>query len=472
MKRKDFIKLTSLGILATPFLSYTKSIEREWYDVAIIGAGLSGLTAARMLHEGGKKIIVLEAQDRVGGRTWSQPIGQNSFIDIGGQWIGKGHERMYQLAAEAGIKTFPTYTTGKSIFRQEGENKIIKGSTPPLGLWSLLASQKMVNRFDYAASKMSLDAPWSYPDAAVMDQLSLGEWIDQTTVNQKARMLMKLAAEGELCMPAENISLLQALSAAKATGSLKQAEKVEGGALQDRMHGGAQGISKFLYEKVKGSVKLNCPVTFVNHSQEYVQVGNNDFSIRAKQLIITAPFSVVKNISFTPELPIEKQLLINSMTMGKVIKCHMVYSNPFWREEELNGSSTTLDENVELTVDNSVPGSEQGILTSLIHANRAEALLKFSAEDRKKIVLDSYVNLFGESARTPLDYHEYSFTENPWIGGAYSGHYANGIFSKYGAHIGKPTGRIHWAGTETSHLFKGFMEGAVLSGERVAREMI
>ncbi|RLJ33272.1 flavin-dependent amine oxidoreductase [Chryseobacterium sp. 7] len=270
----------------------------------------------------------------------------------------------------------------------------------------------------------------------------------------------------------KNVSLFQALVNAKATGSLKQTEKVEDGALSDRISGGAQGISNYIYNLVKDAVKLNCPVSFVTQLESYILIGNDDLSVKTKKVIVTAPLPVVKNIKFTPELPIEKQTLINSMEMGTVIKCNAIYDRPFWEETGLSGSMVCLDEIVELSVDNSVPGSDRGIITSLIHANRAKELLQLSEHERKEILLKAYANIFGEKALNPIMYIDYSFTNNPWIGGAYSGLFKNGIYSKYGKYLTKPSGNIHWAGTETSTLFKGFMEGVVLSGERVAKEIL
>jgi len=100
MQRKEFIKTALVGLASIPFFSFSKK-EDDLYDVVVIGAGLSGLNAASILAKAGKKILVLEAQDRVGGRTWTQQIGQTDFIDVGGQWIGEGHDNMYQLVAEA-----------------------------------------------------------------------------------------------------------------------------------------------------------------------------------------------------------------------------------------------------------------------------------------------------------------------------------------------------------------------------------
>ncbi len=474
MHRSTFIRNTLLGLAYLPLDSLSKKISEanELYDVVIIGAGLSGLTAARMLVKADKKVLVLEAQDRVGGRTWSQDIGQGNFIDIGGQWIGKGHQKMYQLAEEAGIKTFPTFAKGENILRNNGKNQRYKGDNPPLGLFSLLSMQKAMRKFDKRASLILPDTPWFSDKAVELDQQSVGSWIDRKISNTTARAFIKRVVEGEICLPVENVSMLQALSSAKATGSFQQAESVEDGALRDRIFGGAQSVCHFLHNQIKGSVKLNCPVTFVNQSDNHVEIGNMDFFVKTKKVIVTAPIAVVKQIKFTPALPVEKQTLISAMEMGVVIKCHAVYEKPFWRDSGLSGSSICLDEVVELSIDNSVAGCDKGIIASLIHAERAKSLLDFSAEERRNVILRSYTELFGREAMKPIMYHDYSFSNNPWIGGAYSGYFKKGIFSKYGEYISKPTGNVYWAGTETSHSFKGFMEGAVLSGERVAKEIV
>ncbi|MCB9081247.1 MAG: FAD-dependent oxidoreductase [Lewinellaceae bacterium] len=474
MQRKEFIKLSGLGLLSLPFHSFglIGSSNEAIADVAIVGAGLSGLTAARELAKAGKKVIILEALDRVGGRTWSQPISQDAFIDVGGQWIGTGHDSMYKLAAEAGISTFPTYASGMDLWQQKGKVKAYRGDTPPMGLFALLSANSNMNRFDRLATSIDPTQPWGAEQAVFMDKLSLGEWIDQHVHNAKARMLIKRVAEGELCFSTYEVSLLQALSSARATGSLKQAESVTDGALKDRLQGGAQAISNYLYQQLKSSVKLNCPVTVVEQTQEGVKLGNPSFAITASKVIITAPLPTVKNIQFTPALPAEKRILIDNMKMGTVLKCHAVYEEPFWRKEGLSGNSFSLDEVVELTVDNSCPQSPFGILASLIHADRAEYLLGLTPEDRKQKILAAYATRFGSRARNPLYFHDYSFTTNAWIGGAYTGFFAAGIYSQFGPFLQKPTGNIHWAGTETSVHYKGFMEGAVRSGYRVAEEIL
>ena len=444
--------------------------ESPVYDIVIIGAGLSGLTAARRLVESGKKVLVLEAQDRVGGRTWSQPIGNGSFIDLGAQYIGKGHDSMYKLVSESGLKTFSTFTNGNKILRINGKNSVFNGTMPLIKESTLL--EKAFNDIDKKSSSINTKYPWLSDNALELDQISIGSWINEHISNKKVRQFIKVLVEGEICKNVEKVSLFQVLSGIKASGSFVKGFTSEDGALRDRIFGGAQGVSHFLYQCIHTCVRLNCPVTFVTVKKNHIRVGNSGFHVKTKKVIVTIPLPVVKNIKFTPELPIEKQILIHSMEMGTVIKCHAVYPNPFWRDSGLNGGSICLDEVIEQSVDNSVPGSSYGILTSFITADRAKYLLKLSDLDRKNIILMSYANLFGENALYPIMYQDYSFTNNTWIGGCYSGFFTNGIYSTYGKHLVEPSGHIHWAGTETSHLFTGYMEGAVLSGERVAKEIL
>jgi len=100
-------------------------------DVVIVGAGLAGLSAARALADAGARVVVLEARDRVGGRTLGRDIG-GRVLDLGGQWIGPGQDRLEKLARELGVQTFPTYHKGKKILYRNGKLSHYSGTIPSL----------------------------------------------------------------------------------------------------------------------------------------------------------------------------------------------------------------------------------------------------------------------------------------------------------------------------------------------------
>ena len=145
-------------------------------DVVIVGAGLAGLTAARLLCRAGRSVIVLEARDRVGGRTWSQPFGDAVF-DVGGQWLGPTQTRMHALVEEFGLQTHPTHATGRQVLELGGRRSTYAGTIPKLGLWTLIRLQLGIHRIERLVKTISADAPWSAPKAALWDSMTAEEWL-------------------------------------------------------------------------------------------------------------------------------------------------------------------------------------------------------------------------------------------------------------------------------------------------------
>src|SRR3712207_152305 len=99
-------------------------------DVVVVGAGLAGLAAARSLVAAGQDVVVLEARDRVGGRTLNHDIGDGKVVEVGGQWVGPTQFRLLELAEELGVETFPTYTEGQSSIEWKGEVSRYTGLIP------------------------------------------------------------------------------------------------------------------------------------------------------------------------------------------------------------------------------------------------------------------------------------------------------------------------------------------------------
>ena len=134
-------------------------------EVVVVGAGLAGLVAARELVAGGREVLVVEARDRVGGRTLNEPIGDGKVVEVGGQWIGPGQDHLAALAEDLGVETFPTHSEGENLIEHDGRLRRYRGTIPKLSPLILLDVERAQRRLNRMARKVSLESPWESPDA-------------------------------------------------------------------------------------------------------------------------------------------------------------------------------------------------------------------------------------------------------------------------------------------------------------------
>jgi monoamine oxidase len=147
------------------------------------------------------------------------------------------------------------------------------------------------------------------------------------------------------------------------------------------------------------------------------------------------------------------------------------YERPFWREDGLSGQAGSAVHTLAITFDNSPADGSCGVLLGFLEGGHARGAARLEAAARRELVLDGFATYFGERAREPLEYVEQDWAGEEWIRGGYGAHFAPGTWTDYGYLLREPEGRIHWAGSETSAVWNGYMDGAVRSGERVAAEI-
>jgi monoamine oxidase len=221
-----------------------------------------------------------------------------------------------------------------------------------------------------------------------------------------------------------------------------------------------------------GRVMLNQPVREIIQTRGGVRAITDHLSVSAKHVVVTGPPSITALIRYEPQLPSLRAQLTQRFPQGSVIKVEAVYDKPFWRDHGLTGQAVSLTGPVKVTFDNSPPDGTPGVMLGFIEGQAARQYGEMTKASRHAAVIDNFVTYFGAQARQPRTVIEMNWSSEAWTRGCYVGYTPPGVLLDYGAAIRAPVGRIHWAGAETSDYWNGYMDGAVRSGERAAREVL
>jgi monoamine oxidase len=441
-------------------------------DVAVVGAGLAGLTAARRLAAGGVSVLVVEARDRVGGRVVGHTLG-GTVVEMGGQWVGPRQSEILALIDELDLETFPTYDRGDALTVLDGTITRYHDDSLGLPVSALPEIGRVQAELEGLAATVPLSAPWLAPDADVLDRRTFEDWLAATTTDPLALRFFRFVALGMFTAESWDLSLLHALFELHSNGMIDNMFATTGGNQEQRVVGGAQRICERLVEELRpDAVRLGAPVHALTQDGKGVTVHHAGGRLAARHVIVTLPPMLAGRLRYDPALPASRDALTQRMPMGSVIKAQAAYATPFWRDDGLNGESFNLDEPVAATYDNSPPDGACGVLLAFIAADHAVRANRQPRERRRKAVLEALARLFGPSAAEPLDYAEKDWTEEQFTRGCYGGRLGVGAWTRYGRALTEAVGRIHWAGSETADVSSGYMDGAVRSGRRAAEEVL
>lgn len=441
-------------------------------DVAVVGAGLAGLTAARRLRAAGRDVVVLEARDRVGGRTVNEPIGDGKVVELGGQWVGPTQHRMLALMSELGVETFPTHGVGQSLFERRGRVRRYGGTIPKLSPLALVDSAVALLRLNRMAARVPLEAPWEARRADRWDAQSFATWMRRNVPTAGARDLLRLAIEGVWAVEPRDLSLLHVLFYIRSAGSIETLLDTEGGAQQDRVVGGTQIVSERMAAELGDAVVLDAPVRSITHGDDVVEARGEGVEVRARAAIVAMPPTLAGRITYSPALPAIRDGLCQRMAQGSVVKCMAIYERPFWRENGLSGQAVSVDGPVSVVFDNSPPDGAPGVLLAFLEGEAARRGARLSIDERRAQVTGCLARLFGPEAARPERYVDRAWANDEWARGCYGGFMPTGAWTEHGSALREPIGPLHWAGAETARVWNGYMDGAVSSGERAAAEVV
>eukprot|EP00127_Corallochytrium_limacisporum_P007333 Clim_evm20s247 gene=Clim_evmTU20s247 len=509
-------------------------------DVAIIGGGLSGLSAAQLLKDSNvDNLVVIEARDRVGGRTkcglakipvpgvktstdLKESDAREVYFDAGAGYVGPLQDRILRQAKRFGIDTRHVYIKGQNLLALPGSrNSTFSGGIPGLNPLGLIDINYFICKSNALASEIETLDPNRHPRAAEWDRITMEEWKNSEMLSADAKALVDVLIRTLFCVEPCEISLLQWLWYVSSGDCVERLTETERGAQERKFRGGSYRISEALADSIgRDKILLNSPVHHVTingmdgSSSEHLRpvgtprdnvsdsgsmesaedlgsaqgqkssaAGADKFSveltlkdgrmIKAKRVIFALPPSMLSKMTFSPPLPANRNQLRHRQPLGSIIKTHMYYSEPWWRDLGLSGLTICPEGPIQVSFDDCREEEDVYCLMGFVVANDAREVAAMTVMQREEHLKKHYAKVFGnDKALVNVGYGENDWSSEEWSAGCYTGVFAAGQMKNFFDIMRQPLGPCHFAGTETAKMWAGYMDGAVESGERAAQEVM
>ena len=438
----------------------------ESTEVAIIGAGISGLAAARRLTASGRDVRVLEASTRVGGRLLSHELDDGTVFDLGGQWLASPE---HMPLVNALIDDF-----GLTRFVQRDDALLDYTAQPFAEMPRIMNAewQWFMAKVDELTQSIDTVVPSRSPNADHLDSVSLEEWKQSNLDSELLKRIFDQMIRTEYTLEPKDVSMLYFLYALKINGGIRTMLDVgDQGAQNLRVVEGMAALCDRIADELGEKVVLGAQVYDIVQREDGIRVIGDSIMVEADRVIVALPPNQIQRIDFDPMLPRRRTWLLQRLEMGAVIKCFAVYEKPFWRGRTV----APLDPDT-LVIDHALDASsvDDGhyALVAFIGGDDAVAWSDHPDDERRAVVLDNLAQVFGEEARTPLAYFDHDWLLEPTIGGGYSCYAPPGVMTAGYENLSTPIGFLHWAGTEMATVHQGYVEGSLHSAYRACDEVL
>ncbi|MEU8657408.1 flavin monoamine oxidase family protein [Actinoplanes philippinensis] len=445
-------------------------------DVVVVGAGVTGLTVANRLHAAGRRVVVLEARDRVGGRLLTEDH-EGVRLEVGGQWVSPDQTALLALIDELGLEMYSRYRAGASIYiGRDGVRRTFEGEKFPVSAGTAAEVERLVKEMDRLAAQMDPLEPWEHPDAEELDRISFAAWLAGQTDDPEARDNVGLyVGPAMLTKPAHSFSALSAVLMAASAGGFSHLVDADF-ILDRRVVGGLQRVPLALAARLPdGAVHLDEAVTKVEWTDGGATVFTGRGSYHGRHVVLAVPPTLVSRVQYVPALPPVQAQMRQHISFGLVIKLHVTYETPFWRELGLSGTAFSPYSLVHEAYDNTnedVEGETRGTLVGFVSDVKADALLALDPETRKRTVLEALAAYYGEQALTPVHYNESPWVADEWTVGAFGTSFDIGSLTRYGRHLRSDVGPLAFASSDIAGLGFQHVDGAIRMGEAVAARIL
>lgn len=428
-------------------------------DVAVLGAGLAGLTAARDLTAAGADVLVLEARERPGGRVEAVTLPDGRVVQAGGEVFGRDHTYYRELVAELGLGVERSYVADPGEMSWGLDEGVFVGDEPPWMTAEELDDARRIER-EFAALAAAVDPadPWRHPQAQRLDRLSLGAWLRERQALPAVLRRHQLASLSLSCDAPERTSLLAELRKHATLAGEGFYDLAEWEGL--RVAEGSAAVALAMASELGARVRLGSQVDALDlHGSGGVVVTLDDGEqIRAEAVICALPAGPLRAVSISG-LSEARLASLRAHRHALAAKVVVAYDEPFWQRRGQNGLAET-----EWLFGSTWP---QGgaVLSLLVPPERFAAFIAAPPRARREAILDGLERLYGEPARSPAALFERAWGSDPCTLG-YIASWAPGDLMRVGPLHGTHEPPFYIAGSD--HWVAGYMEGAVRTGREAA----
>jgi monoamine oxidase len=470
LARRRLLQGGSAALVLAGCKTMPNPLQPKGEEVAIVGAGIAGLTAAWRLRQQGVRVRVYEAQGRIGGRMFSLanhfPDGQ--VVELGGELIDTSHVRLRALAAELELPLDDLLdgdTARDTWFfdgRAIGEEGIVRAFVPVAAA---------IERDLAAAGDGNYDYRDANPVFRELDSISIAQWFDRNGVDGWLRKLLDVAYTTEMGLECEEQSALNLLTF---IGTDADAFKVFGES-DERSHvrGGNDLVPKALAARMDDAIETGHVLESVRSEGDgfvlAFRKGATSREVRAKQVILALPFTLLRKVRIDVDLPETKRRAIAELGYGTNAKLMIGFDRRPWRDRGANGASMS-DLAFQTTWETSrKQAGTHGILTNFTGGRHGVELGDGSAAEQAARAVADLERVFPgvAAARTGAREARMHWPTHPWTHGSYAC-FRPGQWSALRGAIGESVGGLHFAGEHCALETQGFMEGGCESGELAA----
>ncbi|KEF53878.1 uncharacterized protein A1O9_10280 [Exophiala aquamarina CBS 119918] len=419
--------------------------------------------------------------DRVGGKTLSvrSGPGRTTINDLGALWINDSNQsEVYKLFERFHLESELQRTTGKSIHQAQDGTTTAAPYDSPLSEEVRMALTQLLPAWSQLIEEHNLEDPRASPQAKRLDSMSFAHYCEKELNLPAVLDVANQITRGLLGVEAHEISMLFITDyITSATGLANIVSERKDGGQYMRCKTGMQslchGMSK---ELAPGSVHVNTPVAEIEQSASGCIVRSSSGAVlRSKKVVVSVPTTLYPTLTFSPPLLAEKRALAENSILGYYSKMVFVWDKPWWREQGFSGVFQSSLNPISLARDTSIEADQQWSITCFMVGEPGRRWSQLSKQVRQKSVWEqlrtAYENA-GAKVPEPVNALEIEWSKQQYFLGAPSPVYGLNDLTTLGGEIRTPFKSVHFVGTETSLVWKGYMEGAIRSGQRGAQEVV